>query len=67
VVHAQMNLIHAGSEVAEEELVADKGYHKAENLAWADGWGVRTFIGRIGTFASLRPLQPEIRTSSTGC
>jgi transposase len=44
VVQAQKNLILAGSEVAVEELVADKGYHKAENLAWAEGWGVRTYI-----------------------
>jgi transposase len=44
VVQAQKNLILAGSEAAIEDLVADKGYHKAENLAWAEGWGVRTYI-----------------------
>ena len=44
VVGAQKNLILAGSEVGVEELAADRGYHKAENLAWAMAWGMRTYI-----------------------
>jgi transposase len=44
VVQAQTNLVLAGSEVAVEEVAADKGYHKAENLAWAMAWGLRTYI-----------------------
>ena len=44
VVDAQANLVLAGSEVAVEEVVADRGYHKAENLAWATALGLRTYI-----------------------
>lgn len=44
VIQAQTNLILAGSDVAVEEVAADKGYHKAENLAWAMEWGLRTYI-----------------------
>lgn len=44
VILAQKRLIDAGSEAAVEEVVADKGYHKAETLAWAQSLGVRTYI-----------------------
>ena len=44
VIQAQKKLMDAESEVAVEEVVTDKGYHKAENLAWAQSSGVRTYI-----------------------
>lgn len=44
VILAQKKLIESGSDVAVEEVVADKGYHKAENLAWAESMGLRTYI-----------------------
>lgn len=44
MVQAQKNLILAGSEVAVEDLAADKGDDKAESLAWAMACGVRTYI-----------------------
>jgi transposase len=44
VVAAQVNLMHAGRDTAVEEVVADKGYHKAETLAECESWGVRTYI-----------------------
>ena len=45
VIVAQVNLLRAGSEVAIEEAVTDKGYHKAQTLAECAGGGVRTYIG----------------------
>src|SRR5262249_29210767 len=45
VIVAQVNLLRAGSEVAIEEAVTDKGYHKAQTLAECAGGGVRTDIG----------------------
>ncbi len=44
LVAAETNLIRAGSETAIQEVVADKGYHKAETLAQIEGWGIRTYI-----------------------
>lgn len=44
VVHAQKNLLEAGSEASIEELVADKGYHKAQTLRDAQRLGLRTYI-----------------------
>jgi transposase len=44
VLHAQANLVLAGSEQEIEEAVADKGYHKAETLAECEQWNTRTYI-----------------------
>ncbi len=44
VVHAQKNLLEAGSEASIEELVADKGYHKAQTLSDVQRLGLRTYI-----------------------
>ncbi len=44
VVQAQKNLLEAGSEASIEELVADKGYHKAQTLSDAQRLGLRTYI-----------------------
>lgn len=44
VLRAQVNLVRAGLEIDVEEVVADKGYHKAEVLAECEEWGCRTYI-----------------------
>ena len=44
VVQAQADLMLAGSEEGIEEVVADKGYHKAETLAECAAWKLRTYI-----------------------
>jgi transposase len=44
LVAAQANLIWSGSEAAIRNVPADKGYHKAETLAWCRGYGIRTYI-----------------------
>jgi transposase len=44
VVQAQADLMLAGSEQGIEEVVADKGYHKAETLAECAAWKLRTYI-----------------------
>ncbi len=44
VVHAQNNLIDCESQTNIEELVADKGYHKAETLSDARAMGLRTYV-----------------------
>jgi transposase len=44
VLHAQVNLVQAGSEQEIEEAVADKGYHKAETLAECEDFNTRTYI-----------------------
>jgi hypothetical protein len=44
ILHAQVNLVLAGSEQEIEEAVADKGYHKAETLAECEHWNTRTYI-----------------------
>jgi len=44
VVHAQENLIEAGSEQSIRDVVADKGYHKAETLRDAEAMVLRTYI-----------------------
>jgi transposase len=44
VLQAQVNLVLAGSEQEVEEVVADKGYHKAETLADCETLEVRTYI-----------------------
>src|SRR5262249_25635819 len=44
VLHAQINLVKAGSEQEVEEAVADKGYHKAQTLAECQQCNTRTYI-----------------------
>ena len=44
LIVAQSNLVQMGSEVAVEELVADKGYHDNRLLAQCAAWQVRTYI-----------------------
>jgi transposase len=44
VLRTQVNLVRAELEIEVEEVVADKGYHKAEVLAECQGWGCRTYI-----------------------
>jgi transposase len=44
VLLAQVNLVLTGSEQEIEEVVADKGYHKAETLADCEDWSTRTYI-----------------------
>ncbi len=44
VVHAQENLIEAGNKESIRDVVADKGYHKAETLRDAEALGLRTYI-----------------------
>jgi transposase len=44
VLHAQANLVLAGSEQEIEEAVADKGYHKAQALAECEEFNTRTYI-----------------------
>lgn len=44
VLHAQVNLVLAGSDQEIKEAVADKGYHKAETLAGCEQWSTRTYI-----------------------
>lgn len=44
LVLAQAALVEAGSDVAVEELVADKGYHDNRLLAQCAEWKVRTYI-----------------------
>jgi transposase len=44
VLQAQLNLVLAGSDVAVEEAVADKGYHKAETLAECEEYKVRPYV-----------------------
>jgi transposase len=49
LVTAQANLIYAGSPAVVQEVVADKGYHKAEGLAQCAGWQVRTYVSERRT------------------
>ena len=44
VLSAQANVEAVSPEAVVEEVVADKGYHKAESLAQVSEWGVRTYI-----------------------
>lgn len=44
LVTAQTNLIWSGSEAEIRNVPADKGYHKAETLAWCRSHGIRTYI-----------------------
>ena len=44
MLRTQVNLVRAELEIEVEEVVADKGYHKAEVLAACQEWGVRTYI-----------------------
>jgi transposase len=44
LIMAQVELVRAGSEVAVEELVADKGYHDNGLLAGCARFGIRTYI-----------------------
>jgi transposase len=52
VLTAQINMARAGSEAEVEEIVADKGYHKAETLVECETRGWRTYIPE-----SKRPKQ----------
>jgi hypothetical protein len=45
VVTAQLNLLRAEQATVIEEVVTDKGYHKAETLAVAAAAGLRTYTG----------------------
>jgi len=44
VVESQVALVLANSEKVVEEVVADKGYHKTETLAWLESWTLRSYI-----------------------
>jgi transposase len=44
LVTAQANLLMAGCETEVKEVVADKGYHADETLAWCESFGIRTYI-----------------------
>jgi len=44
VIAAQVNLLRAGHADGLEELVADKGYHKAQTLSQCRDWGLRTYV-----------------------
>lgn len=44
VLRTQVNLVRAELEIDVEEVVADKGYHKAEVLGECEEWGWRTYI-----------------------
>lgn len=44
VVQAQVNTLLAGSDADLQDVVADKGYHKAETLAELEGFELRTYI-----------------------
>jgi hypothetical protein len=44
LLRTQVNLVRAGLEVEVEEVVADKGYHKAQTLAECEAGGWRTYI-----------------------
>jgi transposase len=44
VLHAQVNLVRAGSDQEVEEVVADKGYHKSETLADCERMNTRTYV-----------------------
>ncbi len=44
VMQAQTHLAAAGVEAVIEEVVADKGYHSAENIELADSLSLRTYI-----------------------
>lgn len=44
LLRTQVNLVRAGLEIAVEEAVADKGYHKSQTLAECAEWDVRTYI-----------------------
>ena len=44
VLRTQVNLVRAGLDIDVAEVVAGKGYHKAEVLAECADWGWRTYI-----------------------
>ena len=44
LAQAQANLANSGSDAKIREVVADKGYHKAETLAEIQAGGVRTYV-----------------------
>jgi transposase len=44
VLTAQINVEAAAEDAVVEEIVADKGYHKAETLAQMAEWEVRTYV-----------------------
>ena len=44
IIEAQAVLVSAGHDDPYKEVVADKGYHKAETLAWLKERGIRSYI-----------------------
>lgn len=54
LTQAQANLASSGSDAKIKELVADKGYHKAETLAEIQADGVRTYIPEPKTRSGKR-------------
>jgi len=44
LITAEANLLLAGCETEVQEVVADKGYHAEETLAWCASVGIRTYI-----------------------
>ncbi len=44
LLRVQVNLVRAELEIEVEEVVADKGYHKAAVLGECQDWGCRTYI-----------------------
>jgi transposase len=44
IIGAQAMLVQSGSGAQVQEVVADKGYHDNEHLAWCARWGLRTYI-----------------------
>ncbi len=44
IIEAQAVLVSAGHDAPYKEVVADKGYHKAESLAWLKERGIRSYI-----------------------
>ncbi len=49
VVEAEAALVSAEHDTPYEEVVADKGYHKTETLAWLDQRGIRSYIPQPGS------------------
>lgn len=44
LIMAQAHVMLAGGEAEVREAVADKGYHSADNVAWCESMGIRTYI-----------------------
>lgn len=61
LIAAQTLMVMAGSEAEVREVVADKGYHADETLAWCQSHGIRTYIperqSRHGRRWSNKPVE----------